>query len=188
MGSAQAGGDGWLGLWRQTISRSAASARLPSRSWEPTVSSPPFRQGCPSTATAHSHCRSQSRRCNASHTGNPPGTHRETIRQNHHRSVLIEQLSARFTPLRIEGNWDPAGHRTLTHSSASPTPSKTHTGRSSDSNACDLHTRRLGGNLAHSRSSARVAGRHAHCPRRKAFGTALSRSPNALRCARRPAR
>jgi hypothetical protein len=39
--------------------------------------------------------------------GQPPGDHRETIRQNHDRSALIEQLSARFTPLRIEGTWDP---------------------------------------------------------------------------------
>lgn len=40
--------------------------------------------------------------------GQPPGDHRETIRQDQRRSVLIEQLSARFTPLRIEGSWDPA--------------------------------------------------------------------------------
>jgi hypothetical protein len=40
--------------------------------------------------------------------GQLPGDHRETIRQDQRRSVLIEQLSARFTPLRIEGSWDPA--------------------------------------------------------------------------------
>lgn len=40
--------------------------------------------------------------------GQPPGDHRKTIRQNQDRSVLIEQLSARLTPLRIEGSWDPA--------------------------------------------------------------------------------
>ncbi len=39
--------------------------------------------------------------------GQSPGTHRETIRQDRDRSVLIEQLSARFTPLRIEGSWNP---------------------------------------------------------------------------------
>jgi hypothetical protein len=40
--------------------------------------------------------------------GQPPGDHRETIRRNQRRSVLIEQLSARFAPLRIEGSRDPA--------------------------------------------------------------------------------
>jgi hypothetical protein len=40
--------------------------------------------------------------------GQSPGDHRETIRQNQRRSVLIEQLSARLAPLRIEGTWDPA--------------------------------------------------------------------------------
>ncbi|MGA2165087.1 MAG: hypothetical protein ABSH36_11545 [Solirubrobacteraceae bacterium] len=39
--------------------------------------------------------------------GQPPGDHRDTISQNHDRSVLIEQFSARFEPLRIEGTWDP---------------------------------------------------------------------------------
>jgi hypothetical protein len=39
--------------------------------------------------------------------GQEPGEHRETIRQNKERSVLLEQLSARFRPTRIEGSWDP---------------------------------------------------------------------------------
>jgi hypothetical protein len=39
--------------------------------------------------------------------GKPPGAHRQTIRHSHERSVLLEQLSARFTPIRIEGRWDP---------------------------------------------------------------------------------
>jgi hypothetical protein len=40
--------------------------------------------------------------------GQPPGAHRETIRRSHDRSVLLEQLSARFTPTRIEGRWNPS--------------------------------------------------------------------------------
>jgi hypothetical protein len=39
--------------------------------------------------------------------GPRPSEHRETIRQNKERSVLLEQLSARFRPTRIEGSWDP---------------------------------------------------------------------------------
>lgn len=38
----------------------------------------------------------------------PPGAHRETVRQSKARSLLVEQLSARLVPLRIEGCWDPA--------------------------------------------------------------------------------
>jgi hypothetical protein len=36
-----------------------------------------------------------------------PGDHSETLRRNRARSVLVEQLSGRFAPTRIEGSWDP---------------------------------------------------------------------------------
>jgi hypothetical protein len=39
--------------------------------------------------------------------GQAHGAHRETIRKSHDGSVLLEQLSARFKPVCIEGRWDP---------------------------------------------------------------------------------
>jgi hypothetical protein len=40
--------------------------------------------------------------------GEKPGTHRETMREDQERAILIEQFSARVKPTGIEGSWDPA--------------------------------------------------------------------------------
>jgi hypothetical protein len=40
--------------------------------------------------------------------GEKPGDHRETMREDRERAILIEQFSARVKPTGIEGSWDPA--------------------------------------------------------------------------------
>jgi hypothetical protein len=40
--------------------------------------------------------------------GEKPGDHRETMREDKDRAILLEQFSARVKPTGIEGSWDPA--------------------------------------------------------------------------------
>ncbi len=39
--------------------------------------------------------------------GESPGAHRQTMREDQDRAILIEQFSARVKPTGIEGSWDP---------------------------------------------------------------------------------